>query len=100
MLSPELFEKWEHIIDDIEMTKVPLELVKKIVLKLGRRKQKTINVRTLLNQGFDIDEIEEAVSRQLEEYDDDMLRIEFILDVEGIAKIVQPETDELLKNLK
>jgi hypothetical protein len=29
-----------------------------------------------------------------------MLRIEFVLDVEGIAKIVQPETDELLKNLK
>ena len=100
MLSPELFEKWEHIIDDVEMTKIPVEFIKKLVLKLDGRKQKTINVQTLIKQGFDIDEIEDAVARKLEEYDEEMIGIEFVLDIEGIAGIVQPETDELLKNLK
>ena len=101
MLSPELFEKWEHIIDDVEMTKLPLEFVKKLILTLdGRKQKKTINVRTLLKQGLDIDEIKHVVARQLDEYDDRMVSIEFILDIESIAEIVQPETDELLKNLK
>jgi hypothetical protein len=100
MLSPELFEKWEHIIDDVEMSKIPVEFIKKLVLKLEGRKQKTINIQTLIRQGFDIDEIEDAVARQLDEYDQDMIAIEFILDIESIAEIVQPETDELLKKLK
>ena len=60
MLSPELFEKWEHIIDDVEMSKIPVEFIKKLVLKLEGRKQKTINIQTLIKQGFDIDEIEDA----------------------------------------
>jgi hypothetical protein len=70
------------------------------VLKLEGRKQKTINIQTLIKQGFDIDEIEDAVARQLDEYDQDMIAIEFILDIEGIAEIVQPTTDELLKSVK
>ena len=53
----------------------------------------------MLNQGFDSDEIEDAVSRKLEEYDEDMVGIEFILDIEGIAEAVQPETDKMLRNL-
>lgn len=98
-MSPELFEKWEHIIDDVEKTNIPVEFIKKLILKLNGRKQKTINIQTLLKQGFDTEEIEDAVARKLEEYDEDMIGIEFILDIEGIANIVQPETDSLLKDL-
>jgi hypothetical protein len=99
MLSPELIEKWEHIIDDIDKTKIPITFIKKLIVKLEGRKQKTINIQTLLRQGFDGDEIEDAVSRRLDEYDDTMIGIEFVLDIEGIASAVQPETDNLLKNL-
>lgn len=99
MLSPELIEKWEHIIDDIDKTKIPITFIKKLIVKLEGRKQKTINIQTLLRQGFDGDEIEDAVSRRLDEYDDTMIGIEFVLDIEGIASTVQPETDNLLKNL-
>lgn len=98
-MSPEVFEKWEHIVDDVEKTKIPVEFIKKIVLKLSRRRQRTINIQAMINQGFDSDEIEEAVTRKLQEYDDDMVSIEFVLDIEGIADAVQPETDKLLKDL-
>lgn len=98
-MSPEIFAKWESIIDEIEKTKIPVEFIQKLVLRLNGRKQRTINIRSMLNQGFDSDEIEEAVSRKLEEYDEDMIGIEFILDIEGIAEAVQPETDKMLRNL-
>lgn len=98
-MSPEIFSKWESIIDEIDKTKIPVEFIQKLVLKLHGRKQRTINIRSMLNQGFDSEEIEEAVSRKLEEYDEDMIGIEFVLDIEGIAETVQPETDKILRNL-
>lgn len=98
-MSPEIFEKWEHIVEDVEKTKIPVEFIHKLVLKLNGRKQRTINIQTLLKQGLNPEEIEEAISRKLEEFDNDMVGIEFILDIEGIADTVQPETDKILKNL-
>jgi hypothetical protein len=98
-MSPDLFTKWEHLIDSVEKTKIPVEFIHKLVLRLEGRKQRTINIRSMLDQGFDGEEIEEAVSRKLEEYDDSMISIEFILDIEGIAATVQPETDKMLRNL-
>lgn len=98
-MSPEIFAKWEHLIDSVEKTKIPVEFIRKLVLRLEGRRQRTINIRAMLDQGFEGEEIEEAVSRKLEEYDDSMISIEFILDIEGIAATVQPETDKILKNL-
>ena len=98
-MSPEFVEKWEHIIQDVEKTKIPIEFIRKLVLKLSGRRQRTINVQLLLDQGKDPEAIEEVVSQKLEEYDPDMVSVEFILNIEGIADVVQPETDSLLKGL-
>ena len=98
-LSPELFEKWEHLIQDLEKSKIPIEFLKKIVLKMSGRRQRTINVAILLERGLDPDDIEEEISAKLEEYDDEIISIEFILDIEGIAETVQPVTDSLLSGL-
>jgi hypothetical protein len=99
-MSPELFQKWEHIVDEVDKTKIPVEFIKKLVLKLDGRRQRTINIKSLFKKGLDSDEIELAVVRKLEEYDHEMIGIEFVLDIEGIADIVQPTTDELLKLVK
>lgn len=98
-MSPEIFEKWENIIEDVEKTKIPVEFIKKLILKLKGRRQKTINIQTLLDQGLEPEEIEEVVSRRLEELDEQMTGIEFVLDIQGIADAVQPETDKILKRL-
>lgn len=99
-MSPELLAKWEHIIDGVEKTKIPVEFIKKLIIKLDGRRQRTINIKTLFKQGLESDEIEMAIVRKLEEYDDEMISLEFILDIEGIAEIVQPEIDDLLKSVK
>lgn len=99
-MSPEIFQKWEHIVDGVEKTKIPVEFIKKLVIKLTGRRQRTINIKSLFNQGLECDEIEMVIMRKLEEYDDDMIGIEFVLDIEGIAEIVQPEIDDLLKSVK
>ena len=98
-MSPDVIQKWEHIVNEVDKTKVPVEFIKKLVLKLDGRRQRTINIKSLFKQGLQSDEIEMAILRKLEEYDQSMIGIEFILDIEKIAEVVQPETDELLNKL-
>jgi hypothetical protein len=98
-MSPEFIKKWEHILEDVEKQKIPVEFIKKLIIKLRGKRQQTINVKKFLEQGLDPDQIEEAVSRKLHEMDSEILGVEFILNVENIANIVQPETDKLLNKL-
>lgn len=98
-MSPEFIKQWEHILEDVEKQKIPIEFIKKLIIKLQGKKQKTINIKKFLDQGLDPAEIEEAISKKLSEYDDLIVNIEFILNVETIAKTVQPETDKYLNKL-
>jgi len=98
-MSPEFLKKWEHILEDVEKQKIPVEFIKKLVIKLNNKRQQTINIKKFLDQGLDPDQIEAAVSKKLAEMDDEIQSVEFVLNVESIAEAVQPETDRLLNKL-
>ena len=98
-MSPDFFNKWEHILEDVEKSRIPIQFLKKLVIKLKGKKQHTINIINLLKQGLEPEQIEELVNKKLYELDDDITNIEFILNVESIAETVQPETDRLLGGL-
>jgi len=91
-MSPDFIKKWEHILADVEKQKIPIEFIKKLVIKLEGKKQQTINIQKFLSQGLDPDQVELAVSKKLHELDDQIISVEFVLNVEGIAGVVQPET--------
>ena len=95
--SDEFIEKWEHIIRDVDVTEVPLECLKKVVIRLAGRKQKTINIQLLKRRGHQFDDIETMINNMLNELDLIITDVEFIVDVEMVAEIVQPATDKLLK---
>jgi hypothetical protein len=98
-MSPNFFDKWEHILEGVEKNRIPIQFVKKIVLKLRGKRQHTININSLIRQGLDPNHIEELVNKKLYELDDDIVNLEFILNIESIAETVQPETDKLLSGL-
>ena len=98
-MSPEFIEKWEHILEDVDKNKIPVEFIKKLIVKLNGKKQHTINIEKFLNQGVEPEQIEDIVSRKLQELDDSIVGVEFILNVQNIADAVQPETDKILGNL-
>ena len=97
--SNEFIERWEHIIDDVDITDVPLECIKKVIVKLHGKRQRTINLSLLRRQGLEFEEIETIMTRTLTELGDAVRDVDFILDVGAIATMVQPETDKLLKDL-
>lgn len=98
-MSPEFIKKWEHILEDVEKQKIPIQFIRKLILKLQGKKQQTINIEKFLQQGLNPEQIEEAVGRKLNELDDQIVSVEFLLNVQSIADTVQPETDKLLNKL-
>lgn len=98
-MSPEYLKKWEHILEDVEKSRIPIQFIKKFVCRLEGKKQHTINVQILFKQGLEPEEVEEVVTRKMNELDIIMTSFEIVLNVEAIAKTVQPETDKLLNRL-
>ena len=98
-LSDEFIEQWDHIISGVDKTEVPLECINKIVIRLQGGRQKTINLARLKRDGFDLEEIESYLTRNLIELGDLVRDIDFLVDVNAVARLVQPETDKLLKDL-
>ena len=91
--------KWEHIIAEVNKTDVPMECLKKVIVKLTGSRQKTVNLALLRQQGLSAEEIETLLTRTLAEYDSQIRDVDFVVDIVAVAKIIQPETDNLLKNL-
>ena len=98
-LNLDFLDQWEHILADVVKTDVPLECIKKVVIKLAGGKQKTINVHTLLKQGMELEEVEVMLTRFFNENDHQIRDVDFVVDISSVAKIVQPETDKLLGKL-
>ncbi len=98
-LNDDFLTQWEHIIAGVNKTDVPLECIKKVVIKLKQGRQKTINVHSLLNQGLALEEVEVMLTRYFQENDDQIRDVDFVVDISSVVNLVQPETDKLLGKL-
>lgn len=88
------------MIAEANKTDIPVDVIKKVIIKLPNKRQKTINLTTLRKQGLDPDEIEFIVTRQLNDFGDTVRDVEFVVDIAAVIELVQPETDKLLNGLK
>ena len=98
-VDDDFLNQWELILADVNKTDVPLECIKKVVIKLAGNRQKTINVHTLLKQGLELEEVEQMLTRFFNEHDHEIRDVDFVVDVTSVANLVQPETDKLLGKL-
>ena len=98
-LIDDFVDQWESILAEVNKTDVPLECIKKVVVKLTGGRQKTINIHTLLKQGMELEEVETMLTRFFTEKDHEIRDVDFVVDISAVANLVQPETDKLLGKL-
>ena len=98
-LNDDFLDQWEHIISTVNKTDVPLECIKKVVVKLAEGRQKTINVHTLIKQGLELGEVENMLTRFFHDNESIIRDVDFVVDIGAVASLVQPETDKLLGKL-
>ena len=92
-------EQWEQIIKTVDKTIVPVHCIKRIILKLSNGRRKTINLTKYKKNGLGEQEIELAIADVMQEFEDQICDIDFFVDVEAVANMVQTETDKLLGKL-
>ena len=97
--NDDFLAKWEHILADVSKTDIPLECIKKVVIKFKGGRQQTINLHTLQKQGLDLEDIETLLNRTFNEQNDLIRDVDFVVDITAVANLVQPETDKLLGKL-
>ena len=88
--------QWEDLISTVDKDQIPIDCVKKVLFKLKGGRQKTINLGTLRKQGLELDEIETVVTRTMIDMSNDIVNMDFIIDVQSVAEYIQPLTDKLL----
>lgn len=99
LLTNDFLKGWEDIIDQVEKQHIPIQCVKKVVFRTRDKRQKTVNLKRLRDQGLADSMIEDMVENFIRENETDISSMEFILDIKAVADQIQPETDRLLKNM-
>lgn len=102
-LSADFMEKWTHIINEVDKTEVPAHLIDKLVItfftNIDESTQQTIDVGQMKDRGLSTSEIEDIINETLYELNDYIDSVDFFLDIDSVAKEVQPQTDKFLNRI-
>lgn len=90
---------WKNILKDVDKKEVPIHVLEKLMVYLKDGTIVTVDIKKLLAEGADPDEIEEHVGLRLEELDLYIDNVDFFVDIDLVEKTIQPETDKLLSKL-
>jgi hypothetical protein len=99
LLSEEFLSRWEDLVDGVDKTDVPIDCIKRVVIKLKDGRRRYLNMSTLRKKGLDPIELEGVLNQKLEEYDKQIQNVDFFVDVDQVADLIQPETDKMLGGL-
>jgi hypothetical protein len=91
--------QWEAILKSVEKKEVPIAMLNSLNVNLRDGSTVEINIKELLDEGNDPDELEQMIKLKLRALDHIVDDIDFFISVSAVQKMVQPATDDLLKNL-
>ena len=92
-------EKWERLLKEVTKEQVPVGVLRYITVNLKDGTSVDVNVAEMLEEGADPAVIEDLINSKLEALDDIIKDVDFHISVDSVAKVIQPFTDQLLKDL-
>ena len=90
---------WKNILKDVDKKEVPIHVLEKLMVYLKDGTIVTIDIKKILAEGADPDDVEDHVNQRLRELDMYIDNVDYFLDIDLVEQTVQPETDKLLANL-
>ena len=92
-------DKWRQILAEVEKAQAPVSVLRAITVNLIDGTQVDIDIQELLAEGVAPEDLEQRINDRLESLDDIIKNVDFFINVDCVARAVQPITDNLLKNL-
>ena len=92
-------EKWEKLLKEVNKEQVPIGVLRYITVNLKDGTSVDVNISEMLDDGADPEVVEQIINAKLEALIEVIADVDFHISVDSVAKVVQPFTDNLLKNL-
>lgn len=92
-------KSWQEIVNDVDKKEVPIRVLQCISVQLIDGTNIIINVKELIEEGQDLDDIEAFLDEKFNQLDKYIKNVDFYVDIDKVVKTIQPETDKVLKNL-
>jgi len=91
--------KWEKLLKEVNKEQVPIAVIRYITVNLKDGTSVDVNIAEMLDDGADPEYVEQLINKKLIALDDVIKDVDFHISVDSVAKVVQPFTDRLLKDL-
>jgi hypothetical protein len=92
-------KEWETLLREVDKEDIPIEMLDAIVVTLQDGTEVNINIKELLSEGADPDNLRDHIDERLTALDDIIDDVDFYISVDSVKDTVQTATDQLLKNL-
>lgn len=87
------------MLKEIHKEHVPVNVLLFITVNLKDGTSVEVNIAEMLEEGADPDIVESIITDKLNALDHIIEDVDFHISVDSVAKVIQPFTDNLLKNL-
>lgn len=94
--SDEFYDRWQHLLEDIEMSEIPMNFVRDITVNTTDGQLINFDVSALLDKGLKVEEIEAIIEGFLLDNDEDVLNIEFHINIKAVADEVTTKVSKIL----
>ena len=91
-------DRWKQILKTVAKDEVPVNMIQMVTVNLIDGTRVEINILDLLDEGYANQEIEEMLNTRLKKLDEIIKDVDFFINIDSVAKTVQPVTDDILKN--
>lgn len=92
-------DRWKQILKTVAKEEVPVNMIQMVTVNLIDGSKVEVDILELLDEGYPNSEIEEMLNDRLKKLDDIIRDVDFFINIDTVAKTVQPVTDDILKNL-
>jgi hypothetical protein len=92
-------DQWEKLLKEVHKEQVPVGVLRYITVNLKDGTSVDVDIAQMLLDGDDPAYIEHVINSKLDALDDIIQDVDFHINVDSVAKVIQPFTDQLLKDL-
>jgi len=92
-------DQWERLLKEVSKEQVPIGVLRYITVNLKDGTSVDVNIAEMIEEGADPAVVERLINSKLEALNDVIQDVDFHISVDSVARVIQPFTDELLKNL-
>jgi hypothetical protein len=92
-------DQWEKLLKEVNKEQVPIGVLRYITVNLKDGTSVDVNIAEMLEDGAEPAFVEKLINSKLEALDDVIKDVDFHISVDAVSKVVQPFTDQLLKDL-